>query len=261
MARFTIRYNGSGFMKVDILGIAIDDLDEDAVEGIIEERLSDGRGTFIATPNPEMILLAQKDAEFRNILNSADIKIPDGYGLKIGARILGRKLCSRATGTDLMQRICRLAGTKGLSVYLLGAEEGVARKAEENLKKILPNLKIVGAESGGNLSALPENGISWNNQVILAHINAVKPDILFVALGHRKQEKWIFENFKKLAGVKVAMGVGGAFDFYSGKMRRAPLTMRRLGLEWLWRLFLEPRRYPRILAATILFPLACFTKK
>src|SRR3989338_5352072 len=97
-------------------------------------------------------------------------------------------------------------------------------------------------------------GEDWDNRVIIEHINAVKPEILFVALGHGRQEKWIYENFEKLPSVKLAMGVGGAFDFFAGRIRRAPKLLRSVGLEWLWRLILEPRRYGRILNAVLVFP-------
>jgi len=213
-------------------------------------RYGTGQKPFIATPNPEILLLARKDAQFRIILNSADINKPDGTGLKLGAKLRGKKLKYRLTGTDLMGHLAKMAEKKGSGTYFLGAEQGVARKAGENLKKFLPGLKIVGAESGGKFE-------EWDNRVIIEHINATAPEILFVALGQGKQEEWIFENLPKLSSVKAAIGVGGAFDFYSGKIRRAPKWMRRAGLEWLYRLFREPRRIKRILNAVIIFPIVC----
>ena len=241
-------------MQIEILGIKIDDLDKKAAMELIKERLEKDLKTFIATPNPEMLTLSGKDKNFKGILNSADIKIPDGYGLKIGAKILGKKLNARLAGTDLMEELCGFAAKRGLGTYLLGGWRDTARITAENLKKKYVDLKICGAESGGKMEA-------WDNRVIIEHINAVKPEILFVALGHGRQEKWIFENSNKLPTVKVAMGVGGAFDFFSGRVRRAPMIMRKAGLEWLWRLIKEPYRYKRIWTAVVIFPMHCLAKK
>lgn len=237
-----------------ILGVKIDDKNEDEFLRNIEERFLDGIRTFIVTPNPEMLVLANGDADFKNVLNSADIKIPDGAGLRLGAKILGRNLKNRVTGTDLMGRLCELANQDGLTAYLLGGEMASVRKTSENLKQKYPALKIVGAESGGK-------GEEWDNRVIIEHINAVKPDMLFVALGHGRQEKWIFENLSSLPSVKLAMGVGGAFDFISGKIRRAPFWMRRAGLEWFWRLVFQPQRIGRIFNATAVFLWLCIKNK
>ncbi|MFA5133603.1 MAG: WecB/TagA/CpsF family glycosyltransferase [Patescibacteria group bacterium] len=240
-------------MKIDILGIKIDDTPKRDILKIIEAKLEAQEKIFIATPNPEMIILAQKDEAFKKILNSADISVPDGFGLKIGAKVLGKKLSSRIPGVDLMVDICK-NGAGRYKAYLLGGEKGIARRAAENLKSKMPKLLIVGAEFGGQMD-------SWDNRVIIEHINAVKPDLLFVALGQGKQEKWIFKNLKYLPTVKLAMGVGGAFDFISGKIQRAPKWMRVIGMEWLWRLMLEPQRIGRIFNAVVAFPMVCWKKK
>lgn len=239
------------YMQIKILGVQIDDLSEAEVLDIIKNNLASGRRTFIVTPNPEMLVLGERDAEFKNILNGADIKIPDGAGLKFGGWILGQKLKNRATGTDLMERICGLAAERGLGAYFLGAGDGVAEAAAKNLNTKFVQLKIVGVDSGGRMQ-------SWDNEDVLRKINAAAPDILFAALGHGKQEKWIAENLSKMPGVKLAMGVGGAFDFFAGRVRRAPNMLRRAGLEWLWRLILEPWRWRRIMTAVVVFPLMCW---
>jgi len=241
-------------MKINILGVEIDDLSAAEVADLAAGNLQIGGKTFIATPNPEMLVAAQKDGEFARALNSADIKIADGVGLKLGAKILKKELKNRVTGTDLMDRLCGLAAERGYSIYLLGAQNGVAREAAKRLSTKFVQLKIAGAESGGKMDA-------WDSRVIVEHINAVSPDMLFVALGHGKQEKWIFENLEKLPSVKLAMGVGGAFDFFAGRAKRAPRWMRDAGLEWLWRLIREPKRYKRIWNAAAVFPWLCLIKK
>lgn len=237
-------------MKMNLLGMEIDDMGVDEVLSLALKGLEAGKKTFIATPNPEMLVLAKQNTEFKDILNSADIKIPDGAGLKFGAMILGQKLKNRVTGVDLMEKLCIASAECGYKIYLLGAQKGVAAEAAKSLNTKFAQLKIVGAEYGGKMD-------EWDNRIIIEHINALSPDMLFVALGHGKQEKWIFENLKKLPSVKLAMGVGGAFDFFAGRIKRAPRWMRAAGLEWLWRLIQEPQRYKRILTAIIIFPLFC----
>jgi N-acetylglucosaminyldiphosphoundecaprenol N-acetyl-beta-D-mannosaminyltransferase len=240
-------------MKVDILGVSIDDLGEAVVLEMISRGLEKGKKFFVATPNPEMIVLAQKNPEFKKILNLADIKIADGVGLKFGAGILGKKLNNRLAGTDLMERLCGFASLRGKKIYLLGAGRGIAKSAAENLQKKFPGLEVCGAEEGGKMD-------EWDSEKILEHINDRGADFLFVALGHGKQEKWIFENFKKLGSARLAMGVGGAFDFFAGQAKRAPRFMRKIGMEWFWRLATEPRRYRRMIDAVIVFPLLCVKK-
>ncbi|PIR67087.1 MAG: glycosyltransferase [Parcubacteria group bacterium CG10_big_fil_rev_8_21_14_0_10_36_14] len=237
-----------------ILGVRIDEMGEKEVLEKCKSAITEGRRLFITTPNPEILLLANKDEDFKKILNSADINIPDGVGLKLGAKIKRKKLNYHLTGTDLMGHLAKMAEEMGLGIYLLGAEQGIARKAGQNLKKILPSLNIIGAESGGKFE-------SWDNRVIIEHINAVKPDILFIALGQGKQERWIFANLPNLKSIKIVIGVGGAFDFYSGRIPRAPKWMRQLGLEWLYRLSREPSRWKRIFNAVIVFPIVCLIKK
>ncbi len=261
-------------MKVNILGVEIDDLGMGEAVALALENLQAGRRTFIATPNPEMLVLAHKDREFGRVLNSTDIKIPDGAGLAIGAKITGQELKNRVTGTDLMEKLCGLAAERGYKVYLLGAQNGVAREAAKQLNTKFVQLKIAGAEYGGGMPVRresgchipeaerrygdgPRGGDEWDNKVIIEHINAVAPDMLFVALGHGKQERWIAENLQKLPSVKLAMGVGGAFDFFAARAKRAPQWMRTAGLEWLWRLIKEPKRYKRIVTAVIIFPFYC----
>lgn len=244
--------------SINILEVRIDDIDKDFFLKQIDRFIQSGKKFFVATPNPEMLVLAKNNKEFKNILNSSAINIPDGVGLKFGAKILGQKLNNRVTGADSMFDILRLAERKNYSVYFLGGRAETARAMAKNFKKYLPKINIVGAEQGSNGEA---DFDKWDNEVIIKHINSVKPDILFVALGHYKQEKWIFNNLEKLETVKLAMGVGGAFDFYSGKAKRAPKHIQASGFEWLWRLFKEPYRYRRIFTAVVVFSWKCFLER
>ena len=222
-----------------ILGVKIDSVTyQEALEKA--KKLLDSEGKhYIVTPNPEIVVQAQKDPEFKKILNSADLSLPDGVGLVALSGLGGDKLPERVTGVDFLDGLAALAENFGFSLYLLGGEQNVAKKAAEELQRRYPKLNIVGASSGN-----PDS--KFDNETRKLLINK-KIDILAVAYGSPKQEKWIARNLR-LLNVKVAIGVGGAFDFISGNKRRAPVWMQTVGLEWVFRLLNEPRRVKRQLA-------------
>lgn len=226
-----------------ILDVKIDDLTFSEVMSKINLFLRMKKLHQIVTVNPEFILAAQKDKEFKKILNQADLSLPDGFGLKIGAAILGQKIGERLTGVDLTWELAKLASQKGYPLYLLGATSGVAVKAAKRLKMLYPKLKIAGCYAG-----------TPDDNEIINRINNSKADILLVAFGAPKQDKFIYKNRDKLR-VKIAIGVGGTFDYISGKMPRAPEWLRNLGLEWFYRLIKQPSRFGRILNAVVVFPL------
>lgn len=235
--------------KVDILGVGIDNLSLQEVLEKVTHFLQSNNQHFIVTPNPEFLVAANKDKQFKEILNYADIAVSDGVGLLYAAKFNKKKLV-RVTGADLVWAISELANgqTKPWPVYLLGAGEGIAMETAEVLSKQFPNLKIAGAQSGGELTP---SAVNYN---LINDINSTKPKILFVAFGQIKQEKWIFNNLDKLPSVKLAIGVGGAFNYLSGATPRAPNFLQSLGLEWLYRLIQEPQRWKRIANAIIVFP-------
>ncbi len=238
--------------KVNILGVKISKVGRNKALQCVEEFLNDGRQHTIFTPNPEMIVLAQKDPVFKEALNQACLALPDGAGLVAASYLLRQPLAERVAGVDFTGDIVKLAAEKELSIYFLGGKPQTAAKAALNLKKIFPNLKIAGANEGGRVD---ENGTGENDNKVLKTINEARPDILFVAFGHGKQEKWILNNLIDMPSVKLTMGVGGAFDFIAEEIKRAPQLLRTLNLEWLWRLALEPRRLKRIFNAVIVFPI------
>ncbi|MFA5091994.1 MAG: WecB/TagA/CpsF family glycosyltransferase [Candidatus Paceibacterota bacterium] len=198
--------------------------------------------------------MARKRPLFREALRSADLAIPDGTGLLWAARFLGKGLPARVTGTDMVGRICSLAAKEGRSVFLLGGRSGIAEMAADRLKTEYPDLLVAGAMSGGSVE-YDETGMPILDYEVERAINLAAPDILFVAFGHGNQEEWIHANLHRLPSVRVAAGIGGAFDFIAGKAKRAPAWMRKAGLEWLWRLILQPWRVGRIVTATVVFPL------
>ncbi len=222
----------------------------------------------IFTPNPEMVVKAQEDEYFKQVLNSGDLNLCDGTGVRIFTGI------ERVPGVDFMLDLCQLAVEKEKRIYLLGSgNDEVVYKVYIKLLKKFPSLKIAGYDKGPAVAdvchseqseeslSIKEGTFVSVNDDSLEKINAVKPDILFVAFGMGKQEKWIFENLAKMPTVKIAMGVGGSFDFIAGKAKRAPLFLRRLGLEWLYRLAQEPKRIGRIFNATFKFIYLYFKSK
>jgi N-acetylglucosaminyldiphosphoundecaprenol N-acetyl-beta-D-mannosaminyltransferase len=240
--------------KVEILGVPIDSVTTDEALEAIANFMNGTGGKKVFTPNPEMLVLARKDKRFREALNNADLAIPDGIGLLWVARLWGKSLKARVTGTDTMIGTCALAEEYGKSVFLLGGKPGVAEKAADKLRARYPNLRIAGTLSGGDIS-FDDDGVPMLEFGTENVIAKAEPDILFVAFGHGKQEKWIDAHLAGFKSVKVAMGIGGAFDFISGEAKRAPEWVRHIGLEWLWRLILQPWRIRRILTATVVFPL------
>lgn len=226
--------------KVNVLGVAVDKLTLNEALQRVEAFLKEDRLHLIVTANPEIIMLARQDEQFAKILKQADLVTADGIGLLIGARILGETLPERVTGIDLSSGIFRLAREKGWSFYLLGAAPGVAEAAAAQLVDKYPGLKITGWN----------HGYFQDSEPILRDIEAKRPDILLVALGMGRQEKWVWEHGHRLP-VKLAIGVGGSLDVYAGRVQRAPELFQRLGLEWLYRLVRQPSRLGRMLVLPV----------
>lgn len=210
-------------MQVEILGVKIDDIDINEALAQVEKWIVNPGKHYVVTPNPEFLVAAQKDSVFKKILNDADLSIPDGTGLKLSGKIK-----NTFSGTDFMEKLIGVSAEKSFVVGFLGGKDGVAEKCAECLKRKYPTLKVLFTSADTE--------------------NLIPPlDLLFVALGHVKQEKWIAANIDKIP-VHVAMGVGGAFDYLSGRVPRAPKWLRDLGGEWLFRLILQPWRVKRQVA-------------
>lgn len=223
--------------KVEILNIFLDKVDYDDALDRVRDFLKAKETKIIVTPNAEIIMDAQKDSNYREIINSADMVLPDGIGVVLAAKILGNPLKTRTTGFDMMIKILQDANKNHNSIYLLGGKPGVADKAADKIKTKYPSVDIVGT-SHGYFSELEEENI-------VKKINRASPDFLFVAMGAPKQEFFMAKHKKRL-GCKVAMGVGGSLDVISGNVKRAPVFMQKAGLEWLYRLIKQPSRIKRI---------------
>lgn len=209
---------------------------------------------FIITPNPEMLVYASTHLDYQDKLNAADIALPDGIGLFFASGVMGDPLQERITGVDFLEKLCKQAREKPLSMGFLGGKDGVAKRAAERLLKIYPWLEIVfvaeewSKEGYAVASSLPAAAGKGKNKQNASDQSQTTPiDILFVAYGVPKQEEWIYENLQSLP-VKAAIGVGGAFDYLSGAVQRAPFIIRFLGFEWLFRLIVQPWRFRRQLA-------------
>ncbi len=227
-----------------ILGIKINNLTKQQILQKIEFVLNKKNKKFhqVVTVNPEFILQAQKDQKFKNVLNNTALSIADGVGLKFAAWRFGKNLKCKFAGIDLMWEILQIASKKKQKVFLIANKDGLStwQKTAEAIEKVYPNLEISGTNINENIS---------NYELPVANY-----EILFCAWGSPQQE--ILINSLKNTSLKLAMGVGGSFDFITGKVKRAPKWLCVIGLEWLWRLILEPRyRIKKIWNAIIVFPI------
>lgn len=223
---------------LDVLGIKVDRVSQEQALAEIDRFLDDSGCRQIVTLNPEYVMLAGRQPELRRIINGCELCVPDGMGIVLASRLLGEPLAGRVTGTGLLPEISRVCAETGASIYLLGGRPGVAEQAAAVLKRRFPTLQVAGVSSND-----PEAGAAT-----VKDVNASGAAVLAVAYGCPKQDFWIDEYRGELTTVKVAIGVGGAFDFISGQVPRAPQVMRRAGLEWLFRLWLEPSRARRMSA-------------
>ncbi len=210
---------------------------EEALDRLVELAETPSGAAQVVTPNAQHVVLLEGDPYLRRIYSEAALVVPDGISLVYAARLLGKPLKGRVTGVDLFHGLCGRAAERGLGVFLLGGRRGAAEEASAQLKSNYPKLNVVGTCCPPYGFHLREEGLSAVAQAILE----ARPDILFVALGAPKQEYWIHEHGTNL-GVPLSIGIGGSFEMVSGITRRAPRWLQAAGLEWLFRLALEPRR-------------------
>jgi len=225
--------------RVDILGIPVDKITEkESLERIIDF-INEKKFHLIVTINSENATKALENKIFLDVIKNADLVIPDGIGIIFASKILGDKLPERIPGIDLSYKLLEISNEKGYKIVLIGGKEGVAEGAKENLKKIFPNLNI----------SMTYNGYFNEDEerIIVDEIQKIEPDILLVGMGSGKQEIWIWNNREKFKNIGVCIGVGGTLDIWAGKKKRAPKLVQNLGLEWLYRVIIEPKRIFRVL--------------
>ena len=222
-------------MKKDILGVRFDDVSRQEAAQLGAAMLEQDQFHYVVTPNPEFILAAEKDADFRQVLNSADLVIPDGIGVVYSAKILGTPLKERVPGIEFAADMLAKLDQMGGRLYLLGAKPGVAQEAGRRILERHPNIVLCGTH----------DGYFKDEEAVLLEVAAARPDLLFVCLGAPKQEKWM-ARWGRHTGARLAIGLGGALDVFAGNVERAPESWRKLGLEWAYRLKKEPQRAGRM---------------
>ena len=278
-----------------IVDIKIDPLTKKQFRKKVVYFLKDGNQHYITTVNAEFLMTAKEDSQFKKILNSADISLADGNGVILAnyfmllpvsipktfsfkkqkayrkrkirnqlifslllnlfyPRGVKKDIPEKLSGADVVLDICKIISENDLSLYLLGGGKETSVGAKFMLEKMFPDLIISGIKGGFNKEAI-------SSEMLVESVNKAKPDVLFVALGHPYQEKWIYQNLDKLPSVKLAIGVGGSLDFLSGRKKRAPQIMQKINLEWLFRFIQEPSRSKRIKRAVIDFPKMLYREK
>lgn len=221
---------------VTILGIPFDNVSQKEVLNLAQRMIESGRPHYIATANVDFVAQAQRDIELRQILFDAHVVVCDGMPLVWASKALGNPLRERVAGSDLTPELLRLADREGYRIYILGGREDVAEKAIENIRRDYPNAVVA-----GHCSPPKAELLEMDHEAILTQIHEARPDILFVAFGCPKQEKWLSMHWRR-ANAPIGIGVGATIDFLSGTVKRAPKWMRQFGLEWAFRLLQEPKR-------------------
>lgn len=229
-------------MEKIVLGVKINDISLENTLSMVIKWLTHRKTSskIIVTPGPEFLLTAKNDPEFKEILNHADLAPNESFGLQLSCGFR-----NRVPGIDLMLELCKLSQDKKWSVGLFGGATGVAKKTQEKLLEKFPRLKISYAIDGDYANKIMRDYDTDNNITRLSDV-----DILFVNLGHPKQEKFLAS---KIIPYHVGLGVGGSFDLISGLLPRAPKILRLVGLEWFWRLITKPGHLPRAIHATFVF--------
>lgn len=229
---------------ISLLGIPFLPLTKREAHARLARLAMRGQAANVFTPNPEILLLADRDSDFHSLLSSAELLLPDGIGVLLGARLCGKRLPARLTGIDSAEWLLSFAARHSLRVFLLGGRRGVADEAARTLKKKLPHLTICGTHHG----YFDKTQGSSENTAVLEKLQKASPDLLFVCFGAPAQERWIAENADAIPSLRLCMGLGGALDVWSGRTKRAPKLFQSIGLEWLWRSFCDRKRIRRLSA-------------
>jgi N-acetylglucosaminyldiphosphoundecaprenol N-acetyl-beta-D-mannosaminyltransferase len=222
--------------RIEILGVPVDCITMDQAVQAVDDMLAGAKPCSVMAVNPEKVIRATADPLLLDRLRRADLLIPDGIGVVLAARLLRVGSFERVPGSELMPRLCARAADAGRAIFLFGGSPDVNRQTATVLRRRFPGIRIVGASHGYlQEKEMPD---------LIAAINASRADLLFVALGSPMQEGWI-DRYLPMLNVKVCQGVGGTFDVIAGRCRRAPVAVRRLHLEWLYRLVTQPTRIGR----------------
>ncbi|MEX0927970.1 MAG: WecB/TagA/CpsF family glycosyltransferase [Balneolales bacterium] len=238
--------------KSDILGVKVSKYNLEETTSYLAHSIDSGQKKRVCVTPVNCILWAKNSDALKQIYNSADLVAADGMPLIWASRILSRPVNGRVTGLDLLPEFSKIAAKKKYTFFFLGASEGVASRLASKVMMENPGLEVTGTYS----PPFAEKFTGEENQKIVDMINAVSPNVLWVSLTAPKQDYWIYEHFNKL-NVNIAIGIGAAFDVGVGDMKRAPLWMQKLGMEWLYRLYQEPKRLYRryLIEAPVFMPM------
>lgn len=223
-------------MKTDVLGVLYDNVTMEEALQIGRQLLQGDKAAYCVTPNAEMAYEALHDADFCALLNGADLVLPDGAGVVLGAKILKTPLKQKVAGIEFAQNLLPILEETGAKLYLLGSKPGIAELAAEKMLQKHPNLKICGMQ----------DGYFQDESAVVRQVNEAGADVLYVCLGAPKQEKFMQHHQKELK-IKLMIGLGGTLDGIAGTVKRAPKWMIKLQLEWLYRLIKQPKRFGRML--------------
>lgn len=246
-------------MDIKILGVRINNIDMNQTLDYVHDYLESEKLEYIFTPNPEIVMRANRDEEFKAILNSASLNLCDGIGLMIASKLKKKPLKTRVTGYDTSIKILEIMNEKRLSLFLLGAKPGIAEKAIEKINADYPNIVIAGYNNGYFKGSHNGNASCNEEENLIKKINDSKADVLFVGMGAGYQEKFIYYNRDKLK-IKLAIANGGVIDVLAGNVKVAPQFIRKIGFEWLYRLIKEPKRFKRQLDIPKFLMKIIFTK-
>ncbi len=223
--------------RVEILGMPVDRLGMEDTLRLLEQFVAEHKPHLVVTADASGIVQAQDDPEFQRLFREADLITPDSAGVIWAAKRKGKPITERVSGVELVDRICALSADKGYRIYFLGAAAGVAELAAEKMRLKHPGCNIVGARHG----FFPPD----SDPIVAQEVAETKPDFLFVAMGIPRQEKFI-KATESIIQASVSMGVGGSFDVFSGRVKRAPKLFQTLRLEWLWRVVLNPTKISKV---------------
>ena len=229
----------------ELYGVKFKRLTEEGALELMAEALKGKTPLRVFTPNLEMLSAAAACPSVRELMEEADLLLPDGIGITLLCRRNGITPPPRLTGIDTALELLKYAAENGNSVYLLGGKPSVAHRAAEGLRRQLPDLLLCGTHHG----YFDVTADSAENGAVIKEINSLSPRILLVCMGFPRQEEWIIQNANKLPSVRIFMGLGGSLDVWSGDVRRAPRWVQKMRLEWLWRCILQPSRIPRLLGS------------
>lgn len=236
--------------KVNVLDIRFSNISDEELLNVLTGAFKSDSNLRIVTPNPEIVMAANKSDDLKEMINNSTLVLKDGIGIKIAEKLKGIKGEKRQTGIETLERLLEIANENGYSVYFVGAKDEILQKAIVNIKAKFPNIVVKGQHNGYFKDGSPEE------EQILKDIEEKKPDLLIAAMGFPKQEIFL----TKTEAPKVSIACGGSLDVMSGEVKRAPRWMQKVGLEWFYRLIKDPGRIKRQIVIPVFLWKIVFTK-